>query len=148
MESRRCDPFRKRLHTHQGSSRDGHTAPAITLQKDETAHPWPSFLPDGQRFLYLAQRPGVNELRVDRLTSAETVSLGRFESSAIHADGYLLFVRNGILMAQLFDTAALRLEGEARALANRTAVVAPFQRGSAASAGVLAYNQVGESRHN
>jgi Tol biopolymer transport system component len=126
------------------SSRDGHTAPAITLQKDETAHLWPSFLPDGQRFLYLAQRPGVNELRVGSLTSAETVSLGRFESSAIHADGYLLFVRNGILMAQLFDTAALRLEGEARALADRTAVVAPFQRGLfAASAGVLAYSQVG-----
>ena len=126
------------------SSRDGHTAPATTLQKDETAHLWPSFLPDSQRFLYLAQRPGVNELRVGSLTSAETVSLGRFESAAIHADGYLLFVRNGILMAQLFDTAALRLEGEARALADRPAVVAPFQRGLfAASAGVLAYSQVG-----
>ena len=128
------------------SSGGGHTAPATTLQKDEVAHLWPSFLPDGQRFLYLARRSGGNELRVGSLISSGTVSLGPFESGAIHSDGYLLFVRSGALMAQLFDLAALRLEGDARAVADRTAVVAPFQRGLfAAAGGVLAYSQADRS---
>ena len=127
-------------------SRGGQPMPATTLQNGESAHLWPAFLPDGRSFLYLAQRPGVSELRVGSLTSAETVSLGPFESGAVYAGGHLLFIRGGALMAQPFDPAAYRLTGDATRLADRTAVVPPFQRGLfAASMGVLAHSELGRS---
>ena len=87
-------------------------AAAVTSSKDdEFAHGFPSFLPDGERFLYLAQSSASSELRVGSLTSAASVPLGSFESNAEYAAGHLFFVRGGNLIAQPFDTDTHRLKG-------------------------------------
>jgi Tol biopolymer transport system component len=120
----------------------GGTPVAVTsLTGDEFAHGFPSFLPDGQHFLYLAQRSDSSELRVGSLTSAESMSLGRFESHAEYAAGYLFSVRDGSLVAQPFDADAHQLKGSPSHIAAK--VGAYLNRGmfSVSPTGRLAYSR-------
>ena len=59
--------------------RGGMPTPATT--RESAPHRRPSFLPDGQHFLYLS---GQSELRLGSLTTAETIVLGTFESPAVY----------------------------------------------------------------
>jgi Tol biopolymer transport system component len=81
-----------------------------------TLHRWAWFLPDGKHFLYYSS----SFSDVDRaiyagaLGSKEQVLVLRNDSKAIYAPpGYLLFVRNGTLMAQRLNTSKLAVEGDA-----------------------------------
>jgi serine/threonine protein kinase/WD40 repeat protein len=92
---------------------------AVTeLGPGESRHYWPSFLPDGQRFLFM--KPGPPEMRGVWLASLDKLSkphrLVSDSSLSMYASGRLLFVRNGALMAQPFDLARTQLEQEAVAL--------------------------------
>ena len=70
----------------------------------ERSHKYPQFLPDGRRFIFLAQP--ANEIRLGSLDSTESTKLVNAESKAMFSrDGYLLFVRHDTLMAQGFDPA-------------------------------------------
>ena len=105
-------------------SAGGKPTPVTKLENGENAHRWPWFLPDDEHFLYLAQRRRLSELRVGSLTSTDTrASLGPFESNAVYAQGHLLFVRGGKLMAQSFDPATRQLAGDPVVLADQTAAV-------------------------
>src|SRR5256885_7353922 len=71
---------------------------------------WPSFLPDGRHFLYLATtpQPETSGVYLASLDGKETKRLFTADSSAIYAPsaaggGYLLFARDGALLAQSFD---------------------------------------------
>ena len=83
---------------------------------------WPQFLADGKRFLYVnlvfrGAGPGVvtHELMVGSLDGAAAKKLpGQFDSRVVIANGHLLFVRDGTLMAQPFDGGETRFTGEAR----------------------------------
>ena len=76
----------------------------------------PFFLPDGDRFLYFAAPPtGMGRIFAGSLSSGETRFLAESDSKAIYADGRLLFVRDGVLIAQRFDAGRLELQGEPRA---------------------------------
>ena len=86
------------------------TAPVTTRQT--SLHRRPSFLPDGQRFLYVAGLGTKNELRVGSLTTPDTVVIGTFESPVAYAAGHLFFTRGGNVMAQSFNEETLRLEGD------------------------------------
>ncbi len=86
------------------------TAPVTTRRT--SLHRRPSFLPDGQRFLYVAGLGTKNELRVGSLTTADTVVIGTFESPVAYAAGHLFFTRGGNVMAQSFNEETLRLEGD------------------------------------
>jgi eukaryotic-like serine/threonine-protein kinase len=132
--------FTQRNVLQRVSARGGGPVPATTLGDADLAHRWPSFLPDGDRFLFLAQGDTDN-LRVGSLTSDRTVSLGPFESHAAYVDGRLLFVRGGNLMAQPFDADTLRLTGDPVPLGALAAVDPPWQRGmfSVSATGRLAY---------
>src|SRR5262245_2630601 len=78
---------------------------------NETSHHLPKFLPDGRHFLYLAQQP--NTVYVGSLDTKETKRLLSADSAAVYAPpGYLLFVRQGTLLAQAFDAGRLELTGE------------------------------------
>jgi Tol biopolymer transport system component len=114
----------------------------MALAEGDISHRWPSFLPGGEHFLYLAQRGATDELRVGSLTSANTVSLGSSESHAAYAGGHLFFVRGGNLMAQPFDPGTRRLSGNAVPLGAQVGVDPPWQRGmfSVADTGQLAYS--------
>jgi len=73
----------------------------------------PHFLPDGTHFFYFAAPPlGSGRIYLGSIESGETRFLVESDSKAIYADGYLLFVRSGALLAQRFDLDRLSLEGE------------------------------------
>lgn len=83
---------------------------------------WPRFLPDGKRFLYLnlAPVPGQpeigHELMLGSLDGSPPRLIDSLNSMATFVDGYLLYVRDGALLAQRFDPDRARLFGEATPL--------------------------------
>ena len=86
----------------------GQWSRATTLA-DATAHRFPTFLPDG-RLLYLSMPS-----KMIWLASAEAgtaVPLVRSDSQALYAAGWLLFTRQGTLLAQRFDASLSALSGE------------------------------------
>jgi DNA-binding winged helix-turn-helix (wHTH) protein/Tol biopolymer transport system component len=100
------------------SVRVGGQATAITSLDTarESAHRWPQFLPDGRHFLFhvMSRDPERRGTYVGSLDSPDRTRL----SSALmvvaqHAvPGYVLYFRGHALVAQRFDTTALRLTGE------------------------------------
>ena len=100
------------------SESGGNVTPVTTLDasRSEITHFWPQFLPDGKHFLYFAEssRPENNAIFVASLASKEKKLLLNVASNPAYAPpGYLLFHREGTLMAQPFDADRLRLTGEA-----------------------------------
>ena len=109
------------------SSAGGAPIAVTTVDKErgETGHAWPHFLPDGNHFLYLALNSDTakSAIRVGSLDSKETKLLLNEQSFARYAPpGYLLFQRDGTLMAQPFDAAAIQLTGEAFPVAEQVQV--------------------------
>jgi Tol biopolymer transport system component len=111
-----------------------------------TSHRWPWFLPDGKHVLYVA----VNHTAA---TSPETgvflASLDGTEnrllfhslSNAIYSKGYLLFVREGTMVAQAFDPSSGKLTGEAQTLKENVQLDSGLWRSnvSADTTGMLLY---------
>ena len=104
------------------SATSGTPVRATVLEKSESQHSAPWFLPDDEHFVYLARMPTRTELRVGSLSSRETKPLGPFDSNARHAAGHLLSVRGAALTAQPFDMKTLELTGDVRVLADQVAV--------------------------
>ncbi len=89
----------------------------------EVNHRFPTFLPDGRHFLYLAMRgPGAERLGagvyVASLDNQERKLLLPDHSNVVYGSGYLLFRRDRSLMAQPFDTERLELTGDAFPIAD------------------------------
>ena len=113
---------------------------------------WPYFLPDGRHFLYLATTPQqeTSGVYLASLDGKETKRLFTADSSAIYAPsaaggGYLLFARDGALLAQPFDASRLTLTGEPFRIADQVRVNAN-SRGyfSVSDNGTLVYDPSGE----
>ncbi|MGH9316728.1 MAG: protein kinase domain-containing protein [Thermoanaerobaculia bacterium] len=92
---------------------------AIDEKTHELSHRFPQFLPDGRHFLYLGFSTTVSlsepnrSVYVGSLDSLEPKFLFRTNSRAGYAaSGYLLFVREGNLLAMPFDVRGLRVSGE------------------------------------
>jgi len=87
--------------------------------RGEDGHRWPFFLPDGRQFLYmvasfssLGQKEKIG-IYAGSLDSKEDKFLLRANSSMAYApQGFLLFSREGSLIAQPFDAKGLRLTGD------------------------------------
>jgi Tol biopolymer transport system component len=80
-----------------------------------TSHRWPFFLPDGEHFLYLLvnpREPGKDAVYYATLDGRENRQLVQSQSNAVFADGFLLFIRGGQLMAQPLDPKSGTLSGE------------------------------------
>jgi eukaryotic-like serine/threonine-protein kinase len=112
--------------------------------RGEVAHWRPQFLPDGDHFLYLARcEPLQNSgIFVGSLRSRQTKRVADLDVPAYFAQpGYLLFVRDKVLMAQPFDPKALSVTGEPVVVGRDVQYVSTW--GSAAfstsDTGVLAY---------
>ncbi len=98
----------------------GEPTPATNLQNGKfDADVWPQFLPDGAHFLYLAltsnrlNRPANNSILMGSLDSDRTRLVVRSESAVRFCPpNHLLFVREGNLLAQLFDTRRMQLSSE------------------------------------
>jgi eukaryotic-like serine/threonine-protein kinase len=93
----------------------GGTPVAVTRfdqRKGEFLHGAPSFLPDGNHFLFFAAslEPGIY---VGSLDSLEVTRVLRSETNAVYAPpGHLLFVRGSTLIAQPFDAERLTVSGD------------------------------------
>jgi eukaryotic-like serine/threonine-protein kinase len=131
------------------SSTGGSATPVTMLDasRQEDFHYWPHFLPDGKHFLYFAHStsPGNSAIFVGSLDSKEKKLLLQASSIAIYSPpGYLLYVRNGTLLAQSFDADRLELKGDALPVAQ--GVLFSSNNGGAAVSvsgnGVLAYRMV------
>ena len=111
----------------------------------ESVYHSPFFLPDGRHFLYYIQS-GRKDTRGIYLGSLDDDVKQRVldaDQNAVYApSGYLLFVREGTLLAQPFDAKELRLSGEAIPVAERVGSNPNFSRGnfSVSDNGVLVYD--------
>jgi len=112
---------------HRVAAAGGESRPVSTLESGQTTHVWPSFLPDGRRFLYYAasSRAETRGVYVGSLDSKEVRKLPvARETAAIYAEpGYLLFGRGGALMAQTFDARKAALTGDSFPVAEQVAVL-------------------------
>jgi Tol biopolymer transport system component len=111
----------------------------------ETTHRWPQFLPDGKHFLFFARgaTEQSNATYAASVNGGEPKLLLHGDSSALYATpGYLLFVRQGTLMAQQFDASNLTLIGDAIAVAKNVEVNLSVWRGTftASENGILVYH--------
>lgn len=91
---------------------------SLDVSKMETVHHFPCFLPDGDHFLYSIiseDKPENGGIYVSSLRSSQKKRLLSDRSNVVYAPpGYLLFYREGNLVAQAFDPDQLELKGEAR----------------------------------
>ena len=78
---------------------------------------WPQFLPDGRHFLFAASSPkSVGDVVIGDLASGKKRVLIQGSPGGGYADGYLLFLREGMLMRQPFDMNRFELTGEPQAV--------------------------------
>ncbi|HET9384097.1 MAG TPA: protein kinase [Gemmatimonadales bacterium] len=115
-----------------------------TVEKSETGHLWPRFLPDGRRFLYtvLSGESSGRALMAGSLDSADKTRVMPAESNAGYADeGYLVFARGNAVYAQPFDLDALTVSGEPTRIADDVMYDSANGRShySLSENGVLAY---------
>jgi len=134
---------------HRVLAAGGVSAPVTTLDKSaqETAHEWPQFLPDGQRFQYLARggSAGKTGIYVQALGSNQRTFLLATPGRAAIASGFLLFLRDNTLLGQRLDLGSLRLEGEPVTVAEDVRIGGANGRNafSVSENGVLAYRSGG-----
>jgi Tol biopolymer transport system component len=112
-------------------SADGGTPTRVTSldkARREINHYWPSFLPDGKHFVYLATAnasdttKAIPSVYIAALDGTERTLLDRIHSRAVFAPpGYLLFEDQGTLLAQSFDPVSRRLVGQAVPIADSIA---------------------------
>jgi Tol biopolymer transport system component len=86
----------------------------LDVGRADWSHSGPYFLPDGKHFLF---RINVNDPRgiwVGSLDSSEIKQVVTDNTNAVYAaPGWLLFLRNQVLMAQAFDAGSLQVKGDA-----------------------------------
>jgi Tol biopolymer transport system component len=117
----------------------------------QIAHRFPEFFPDGRHFLFLASGPlETRGVYLGSLESTETHRLFEADSPAkILPPDWVVFMRDGALLAQRVNLQTLRMEGERVPLATRVAL-APgnFNRVavSASPAASVAYRANAEER--
>jgi hypothetical protein len=93
--------------------------PATVLQQrradiDEVRIVWPSFLPDGRRFLYLSVRgPGQGVITIGSTDGSPPQDVMAVRSNAQYAaPGYLVYGHEGALLARAFNPADGQVTGE------------------------------------
>jgi Tol biopolymer transport system component len=119
--------------------------------RQETGHFYPQFLPDGRHFIYLVRSfmagheglflgtlAGKDRKLLLRATAATTAAL-YVSVSASHEKDYLLFLRDGALMAQPMNGRTFELAGDAFPVAERVGSYLSYGYFSASDNGVLAY---------
>jgi serine/threonine protein kinase/Tol biopolymer transport system component len=112
----------------------------------ESAHLSPEFLPDGQHYLYFVRSADrdVQGIYVGSLEFGTGERLLGADSAAQYArPGYLLFVREGTLLAQAFDASSRHLSGEPTTVAANIEFVEDSNQAAftVSDAGRLAYRE-------
>ena len=127
---------------------DGGTAPAPVTELEngiETCHAWPTFLPDGRRFVFMSDSGQLegHRIRLGSLDGGPTSILLQGIRSAAIVDprGSLLLSRDSQLVAYPFDVRRGTAGSEARLVKDGVAAVSTFHHLLAAVSGngILAY---------
>jgi Tol biopolymer transport system component len=92
---------------------------SFDASRREINHLWPTWLPDGQHFIYTATSLDANGVRAPRVSYVRSVDaddrslLMRAESRVTYSPpGYLLYVDQGTLLAQAFDAGRRTVVGD------------------------------------
>jgi Tol biopolymer transport system component len=110
----------------------------------ELGHRSPEFLPDGHRFIFWVgpSRPEVQGLYMGSLDAPGTHRLVAADAAGAYVrSGYLLWVRQGVLVATTFDAARGALSGDAVPIVPAVGLDVSSNRAafSVSSAGLLSY---------
>jgi serine/threonine protein kinase len=106
-------------------------ATSLDAKRNENGHSWPTFLPDGKHFLFLSDEGDgwpktPREIRMGELGSMTTRAVTRAQSRFEYSPaGYLLFSRDGALLAQALDASRGSLTGEPMPVASVVSTYAP-----------------------
>jgi serine/threonine protein kinase len=111
------------------------TGGARTQVTESGSHRYPVFLPDGRRFLYWDETG--RRVLVGSLDSKETTPLPLTARALYAAPGWLLNIRNGIIVAQAVDAERLELSGEPVPIAPADTDRGRVSRLSVSNTGVL-----------
>jgi serine/threonine protein kinase len=121
----------------------GGTPVAVTrLAPGQAGHRWPQFLPDGRHFLFFAGRQPDQGVYVGTLDGGEPTRVLAADTAAVYAPpGALLWVHQGVLVAQRFDPAREVVNGEPIPVAQAVGLDDGVFRGAFAvsATGVLAH---------
>jgi len=84
----------------------------------ESTHRYPCYLPDGKHFLYLARASGAGAGRsptifVGEIGSSKRTAVLEVASNVVYASGHLLYIREGVLVAQKFNENTFEVSGAA-----------------------------------
>jgi serine/threonine protein kinase/Tol biopolymer transport system component len=93
----------------------------LDASRHQTSHRFPSFLPDGEHFVYVALPGGPDGLEIfaGSLKTKESRKILTADSAATYAEpGYLLFAKEGKIVAQPFDPGRLETTGAPVAIAD------------------------------
>lgn len=111
-------------------SSEGGTPQAITRPdsaQGEVSHRFPRLLPDGKHFVFVSRTVSARsggqgdtgiKLKIASVDGKLIRDIMPAESNAVFVDGYLVFTRNGFLVAQKFDPDTFKLSGEPVSIAN------------------------------
>ncbi|HVS33058.1 MAG TPA: protein kinase [Thermoanaerobaculia bacterium] len=125
-------------------------APTAVTKLDErhdSSHRFPSFLPDGRHFIYLQQYAGQatekNGLVLASLDGKVRRDLVKTRGNGAYVSpGYLIFWRDGSLLAQRFDRKKLVVEGEPVPIAENVEYTGKYEAVfSVNAAGTLLFHQ-------
>ena len=136
---------------HRVAATGGTPVPVTTIDPSmHTSHRWPTFLPNGEGFLYSAihsksTRAQDNAVYFGSLTGGRSHEVIRSGINAECAGDRLLFVRDGTLLAAPFDADAGRVVGDPVPVADAVACSLNTWKGafSCSPNGVIAYHPGG-----
>jgi len=131
----------------------GHPIPVASIDQSrgEFWIGWPQFLPDGRHFLYLLMgaRSDLAGIFVGSLDGpGRTRVLSEYSQAFYVPPGYLVFHREGTILAQRFDPETLKVSGDAVRVVNDVAFNVGTRRGvfSVSDRGTLAYQTADDAK--
>ena len=140
----------------------GDVVPVTTLGAGQSSHRFPHFLPGGRQFLYYVRGAeetagiylgALDATAVTRVTAADTAGAytppGPGPAEASSEGGWLLFGRQGTLVARRFDATRGALSGDPVIVADALAIDATLNVGafSVSATGLVTYRAGGGARN-
>lgn len=129
----------------------GDIVPATKLEPRQIGHLFPQFLPDGRHFLFFVTgtTPDVQGIYVGSLDSSETKRVAAADTSGLYVPpGWLLFLRQGTLVARSFDLTKEAVSGDPVTVADPVTFDAAYGVGafSVSGSGLVMYRGGGSGQ--
>jgi len=127
------------------SSEGGQVEQETKLGQRENAHRFPSFLPDGKHFLYVARAKEMEQsgVWISSLGSTDSKFIMPYVFNVQYvAQGYLVFLREKNLVARPFDLKKLQFTGDGFSIADKIGFDGASYSFSVSENNVLSYSNV------